>query len=264
MKARLLTAAALALLSIGAESQVLYSVAGSTYAQNFDSLSNTPNNNTPAWTDNSTITGWYSNRTIYRISAGTVTNGDLYSFGTIGNTDRALGSIASTSVATIQYGVRLTNTTGQTLTSFTLGYTGEQWRDGGGSTAVPNTLTFDYSLSATAISTGAYTTVSALNFTGPINNQPSSGTALDGNAAANRVVINGVTVTGILWAPGADIWLRWTDPNDVGNDHGLAIDDLSFSAKPAAATTPEPGTLALMSAFGLSGFALLRRRAARK
>ena len=30
--------------------------------------------------------------------------------------------------------------------------------------------------------------------------------------------------------PGQEIWLRWQDPDDAGNDHGLAIDDFSVVA----------------------------------
>lgn len=267
MKALLLTAAALVLFSVGAEAQVLYSTSGSNYLQSFDSLASTPAGATPAWADNSTIVGWYASQTTLRVAPGNSATGGLYSFGSTGSTDRALGSLASGGTLTIFYGVRLTNTTGQTLTSFTLGYTGEQWRDGGlnGPTpSVVNTLTFDYSLTATAISTGTYTAVPGLNFTGPINSLGSA-TALNGNLAANRVVISNTTVSGLNWLPGTDLWLRWTDINDNGNDHGLGLDDLTFSARPTVAATPEPGTVAFLSACGISGLALLRRRrAARK
>ena len=45
------------------------------------------------------------------------------------------------------------------------------------------------------------------------------------------MAIGPVTVTGLSWAPGANLWIRWNDINDADNDHGLAIDDVMFSAK---------------------------------
>src|SRR5689334_22933561 len=72
---------------------------GSTYTQNFDSLSNTGTTN--VWTDDSTIPGWYSTRTVYLASTGTLNNGGLFSFGNAGDTERALGSQGSGSTGTI-------------------------------------------------------------------------------------------------------------------------------------------------------------------
>ena len=238
--------------------QVLYADFGVDYTQNFDSLASSSNNATFTWTDNLTIVGWYSSRTIYRVGAGTVTNGDLYSFGASGDSDRALGSIGSNATGTIQYGVDIQNKTGATISQVTLSYTGEQWRDGGGATAVPNTLTFAYSIDATSLTSGTYTNYSALSFTGPKNSQGTAA-ALNGNASDNRISLSS-TITGLSLAPGSDLWLRWSDPNDTGNDHGIAIDDLRFSARPAAAvaTTPEPGLPALFSGLILSGFGVLR------
>ncbi|MCW3052704.1 MAG: hypothetical protein JWN14_1874, partial [Chthonomonadales bacterium] len=73
MKSVLRTAAAIAILSLGvveANAQVLYSTAGGNYSQNFDTLLTTPENTDTPWTDNSTLTGWYSTRANYRPSTG--------------------------------------------------------------------------------------------------------------------------------------------------------------------------------------------------
>src|SRR5690349_21201390 len=89
--------------------QVLLS-GGLTYSQNFDSLSNAPAASSVTWTDNSTpgLTGWFASRaytagttsafgpfayTAYRVGDGSANNGSVWSLGTIGSTDRALGSI---------------------------------------------------------------------------------------------------------------------------------------------------------------------------
>jgi len=275
MKSVLLTAAGLAILSmgdLGAHAQVLYSTAGGNYGQNFDTLLTSPEGTDTTWTDNTTLTGWYATKgtpavtqTAYRPGTGSSNTGALYAFGSTGSTDRALGSLASGGTGTEVYGVRITNTTGQTLTSFDLSYAGEQWRDGGinGSTqSVPNTLAFDYSLNATSLSTGTYTANAGLSFTSLINANGSA-SALNGNLPANRTSITG-TISNLVWLNGTDLWLRWSDINDGGNDHGIALDDLVFKAKPSGAptATPEPGAIALLTAFGLSGTALLRRRRA--
>ncbi len=100
------------------------------YTNTFNTLASS---GTPTWTDNSTMTGWYAGRnnggvntpyTAYTPGIGSATNGGLYSFGSAGNADRALGSIADT-VGNTAYGIRLRNTSGTTLTNFTLTFTGE-------------------------------------------------------------------------------------------------------------------------------------------
>ena len=64
---------------------------------------------------------------------------------------------------------------------------------------------------------------------------------LDGNLAANRVA--GIThmVSGIKWAPGTELWIRWRD----GYTHdGIAIDNVSFSA---STDIPEPSAFLLLA-----------------
>jgi hypothetical protein len=140
------------------------------------------------------------------------------------------------------------------LDSFTLSYTGEQWHE---ENTTAQSITFDYSLNATTIQDGTatFSTVPALDFTSPTFVTATS-TALDGNAAANRSVIGPVTVTGLNWQPGADLWIRWSDINDTGRDQGMGLDDLSFSADVAA--VPEPASFALALIACLIGLA--RRR----
>ena len=59
------------------------------------------------------------------------------------------------------------------------------------------------------------------------------------------------------WAAGDTLWVRWIERNDAGNDHGLAVDDLSLSVS----AVPEPGALALMLA-GLAAVGFVARRRA--
>lgn len=267
-----------------ARGQISYSTAGSIYSENFDSLPNTPQNTslqaTIPWTDNSTssasqtsLAGWYLYHPILqtegganghqrlRIGAGTANTGAFMSWGASGSTDRALGSLASNTLATnplpdLYFGVRLSNQTGQTLDRFTLSYNGEQWRDGGDAAPNAQGLTFMWSTTATAISdpNTSFTTVAALGYTSPIFTNTASGNAIDGNTAG-RVVVAPVLVTGINWQPGTDLWLRWDDINNTGNDHGLGVDDLNFSALVAV---PEPSTFALIG-VGFAGLIAVHR-----
>ncbi|HYJ46096.1 MAG TPA: lamin tail domain-containing protein, partial [Pyrinomonadaceae bacterium] len=104
----------------------------------------------------------------------------------------------------------------------------------------------------------------ALDFTTP--NTATTG-AKDGNAAANRTTLTS-TITGLSIAPGATLWIRWTDPDAAGSDDGLAVDDFSLKAginTPAlsisdvtqsegnAGTTTFNFTISLTSAAGPGG-----------
>jgi hypothetical protein len=261
--------------------QAAVSFTGSPYTQNFDTLPNAPVNtslqSTAPWTDDvaspsgqSSILGWYlwhplestseggaNDHQRLRVQNGTQNAGAFYSFGASGATDRALGGLSSTTLVTggteSYIGLRLHNDTGSTLSSFSLSYTGEQWRDGGAASPNAQSLTFGYSTTATSVEDASFTSVAALNFTSPVFVNTGSGAAVDGNVAG-KVVISAVTVDGLTWAPGTDLWLRWTDKNDGGNDHGLAIDDLTFTA-----VVPEPGSAALIG-LGVLAFGLLRRK----
>jgi len=267
--------------SIESRAAVMYSTPGSTYTQDFDSLPNTPENvslgASPAgWTDdnaspgvgNFSIVGWYlyhptsqteggfSGRQRMRIGAGSANTGAFMSFGSSTSTERAMGALNSNTLAPANdnayIGARFTNSTGITLTEFTLSYSGEQWRDGGATNPVSQSLTFGYKITngAANLQDTGFTGEAALNFTSPVFTNTGSGAAVNGNVAG-KVAIGPVTVTGISWAPGDDLWIRWADLNDAGNDHGLAIDDLSFSA------IPEPASLTLV---GMASLGLLIRR----
>ncbi|WP_158277465.1 immunoglobulin domain-containing protein [Opitutus sp. ER46] len=229
---------------------------GGTYTQDFDTL---PAAGTFALTgkgpiqldDGATINatgmaGWSfatylgtSTVAKFTVSDGSSNSGSAFSFGASGATDRALGSLGSGSVAS-RFGVTFLNNSGQTITEFTLSYTGEQWRRG---SAAANTLTFEYAVDATDLNTGSYAAATALNFVAPV--ATGSGAALDGNAAANRTAVT-ATVTGLNWAPGQTLTLRWNDVDDTGSDDGIGIDDLTFAtpaivmAAPTITTQPVP------------------------
>lgn len=185
----------------------------------------------------------------YRINNGDQNAGWIYSYGagnhTIPNehsTERALGSLISSSHRNIHFGVVIENNTGEFLSGLEIDYNGEMWRVGT-NPAAQHTLTFSYAVNPDAkalrertqwISQVATTTVDSLSFVSPANNtgvqQNLTDAAIDGNNAANRVRIKGKIEAQI--APGQVVLLRWEDIDDQGNDHGLAIDNLVIKAIP--------------------------------
>ena len=237
-------AAVLCLATFAASSsqaQVSLTTLGSPYAQNFDTLATTGTAN--AWTDNGTLAGWYSqfslvpaSPTTYRADAGASNTGAIYSYGTGTATERAFGSASSGTPGTILNAVRLVNNTGSTITSLQVAYNGEQWRNGGNAAA--QQLDFQYQVGAAGVVTDANTPATgwidanALDFVSPIVGAVAA--ALDGNATANRTALSS-TIT-VTVANGEEIWLRWSDINDSGNDHGLSVDD--FSVTPQGASGP--------------------------
>jgi hypothetical protein len=213
-------------------------ISAGTYAQNFDSLATSGTSN--PWTDNSTLPGWYASKSVapsaittYRAESGTANTGALYSFGVAGvsnATDRALGSTSSGTPGTIAFGVRFTNDTATTQTNISISFTGEQWRNGGNTSQ--QTLAFSYRAGSNAITNSdaanadAWTGFSALDFVTPTVGATAS--ALDGNAATNRQTFTSILLTGVSISPGQELFLRWSDVNDAGNDHGFGVDDLSI------------------------------------
>jgi len=288
VRARQLAVVAVAILwstfAPPATAGVFYSTAGSTYSQNFDTL-NADNDTVTmqGWTNDSTIAGWSLFRqpspgtpvTFYRSSSGDSTTGSFYSFGVLGvnsNSDRALGGIgsggtyfgapASGDVAGWM-AVNFHNVTGSTMTSFNLSYDGEQWRNASNNFPQPNmTMVLEYGFGSSFAAVGSWTAPgSSFNFTDPINDNTMA-TALDGNDSANRVAGIGGTITGLNWADGTDLWIRFVERNDVGNDHGLALDNFQFKAFASVNAVPEPmsATLAVIGAAGVGLFSRRQRR----
>jgi uncharacterized protein len=251
--------ACVVVLATGSPALAVVAYVGGGYAQNFDSLASTPNNTMVTWTDDLTIAGWFSDSVQYRIGTGSSTNADLYSFGALSASDRALGSVAGNSNLN-RFALVLRNDTAQVFHSFDLSYTGEQWRQS--SSNVQNILEFHWALAPNAgiSDPNDFVADPALNFAAL---HFAAAGNLDGNAAANRTALSGSVVFANGWQPGQELWLRWTDRDDPGFDQGLAIDDLTFSA--AAIPEPETGWLAVLVGAGVlvarSGLAsALRRR----
>ena len=233
--------AGLLAFGLAAESRATISYSGGTYSQNFDTLATSGTAN--AWVNDSTLPGWslfqYTGGGISTYSGGTGASsaGNFYSFGTGTPAERALGGLGSgntyfgspapaTGALAGYIALALKNTNGSTLNSFTLAFAGEQWRDGGNTTA--QTMALQYGFGSTFAGVGSWSSPGGtFDYASPVNT--STAAAVDGNVAGK---VNGLggTVSSLSWLNNETLWIRWIEKNDVGNDHGLAIDDLTFSA----------------------------------
>jgi autotransporter-associated beta strand protein len=174
------------------------------------------------------VAGTGTTATAFTAGNGSANSGFLYSFGTTGSNERALGVIAS-GTNIFAFGAAFVNNSGHTVNSATIRFTAEFWRS---STAVKNTLPFAYGLSGgTATATNyltdpSLTAATALDIVGP--DPVASNDLLNGNVVPNRQEIS-VLLENLNWTAGTTLFIRWTDTNDGGNDAGLAVDDFFIS-----------------------------------
>lgn len=260
-----------------------YSSIASTYNQNFDTLARSQDQNPHAWTNDSTIMGWHLFRitstspsynpapfaiSTYDAGSGTSDAGQFYSFGATDSTDRALGGVGRGTFAGLSgipfstvagwMAASFTNNTGGSLSQFNVGYNGEQWRDAGDNgPPAAQTMVFEYGFGSTFASVSSWTAPGgSFDFISPVFTTTDG--PVDGNAAG-LVTNRGGMITNLTWTVGDTLWLRWIELNDGGADHGLAIDNVSFSATTAA--IPEPGAFLFGAAVcGVVGLAVGGRR----
>jgi hypothetical protein len=190
--------------------------------ENFDTLGSATDSVVPAgW--QFTEVGSGANTT-YGAGSGGSSTGNTYSFGATSSTDRAFGSLRTSSVAST-IGTVVTNDTGSTITQLTIEFTGEQWRLGALSRV--DRMDFGYSTDAGSIGTGTWIDVNELDFVGVVTSGVTG--ALDGNASENRLLVTH-TITGLNLLSGGTLWLRWSDFDASGSDDGLSIDNFAITA----------------------------------
>jgi hypothetical protein len=245
------------------------SYSGGLYTQDFDSLISS--GTSQPWTNDSTLMGWHLFRqdaanppvaiTAYSANDGSSTTGSFYSYGTSGTSERALGGLGSggsyfgspaSGAVAGWMAVSFNNASGATIMDFTIAFDGEQWRNGGSGS--PNTMVLEYGFGATFASVGTWTAPGG-NFDWASPVATGGAAAVNGNSAG-LVAGRGGTVSNLSWANGQTLWIRWIERNDTGNDHGMAIDNFSFSAT----VIPEPGAAWLLGALAWGAAWRWRRR----
>lgn len=222
-------------------SQVMIDNLATPYKQDFDSLANTG-------TSSALPAGWLfaesgqGANTTYAADNGSSNSGNTYSYGATGSTERAFGTLLSGSV-TPTIGAYFSNNSGNTITSITINYIGEEWRLGAAGRV--DTLNFQYSTTATGLISGSFINADSLDFATP--NTTATAGAIDGNIAANRVQ-KSYTITGLSIVSGTTFFIRWQDVNVTSNDDGLAIDDFTMTFNgaglpPCTAPLTQPAAL---------------------
>ncbi len=213
----------------------------SSYTQNFDTLAQSGTAN--AWTNGSTLEGWYLFRqpapgsaiTSYSTGTGSSTTGSFYSFGATGSGDRALGGLGSggtyfgspaSGAVAGWIAFAALNAADTPISEVTISFAGEQWRNGGNTSAQPMVLEYGFGSSFETV-TNWLAPGGNFNWTSPV--ATATAAAVDGNTTG-RVENVGGTLSGLTWNTGETLWLRWVELNDAGNDHGLAIDDFAIAA----------------------------------
>ncbi|HOX57291.1 MAG TPA: PEP-CTERM sorting domain-containing protein [Candidatus Paceibacterota bacterium] len=255
--------------------QINYS--GGTYSENFDTILNTDGNGTTMSGVGSvgaqdaipTLTTWRAAR-VGGTGTGTFAlfadwggsgTGRLYSYGTTAGSpiyyERALGSVGSGTTIP-GFGTYFINASAETYASLTFNFDREVWRNQ--SAAADQSLTFSYGLLSggggiTAdnfLTSAGMTAYPALNATSPAALGGVASAGRDGNAEPYKAHVS-ATITGISWAPGDTLFIRWSDADDTGTDAGISIDNLTL-----VAVVPEP-SCGLLLGLGVAALALLRR-----
>jgi hypothetical protein len=239
-----------------------YTVAGSVYTQNFDSLpdpgANSVNSANTVTINGvtyslanpydfaypviasgssgglgiSALAGWYGSSVLlsrFGATDGDQTTGGQISFGLPSSFNRALGLLATSTTGGTAFGVRFINGTTITLTRMNLQFTGEVWRQSN----LSKTLQFYYFIDPTGTATfpsSATAFLPGLNVNFPTVATDKGGVAVDGTSPLNQTNLSVLNQTITNWPPGTALWLVWQMTDSTGKAQGLGIDNLSFSA----------------------------------
>jgi hypothetical protein len=229
---------------------------GDDYEQNFNSLAGTggsnPDTTLPAgWTFFEAGTGADVN---YAADNGLTSTLNTYSYGTIGSTERGIGTLQDSEFSAM-FGAEFKNQTGEPITALQISYRGEVWRLG--TLALLDRLDFQYSTNAVNIVAGTWNNFDPLDFSaGFLTGQSVAIGKVSGNSSPYNALVSS-TITGLNVDDGETFWIRWLDnAMTAADDDGLAIDQFSITS----VSVPEPASLALAAGAAIVGIAATTRR----
>lgn len=159
------------------------------------------------------------------VGDGSGNSGGVYNAGTTGIDERALGTLGSGSTSP-RMGASFLNSTSATIAQISLTGVMEQWRSGSNAT-VNEICAFEYSTDATDLLTGTWTAVTTFDLVEKITTSTTAA-ALDGNLPVNQTAIT-ATIFGIVWPSGTNLWIRWSDIDNLGSDGLYCIDNFSMT-----------------------------------
>jgi len=165
----------------------------------------------------------------FATSSGSNATSGIFSYGpangATNNATRGLGSLASSAGSYI-FGIVFTNTSNTIIDQFEIEIAAAQWRKGGSGKA--GEWTFSYATSPTNNVLDTITKkVAALSF---YSVQTSTGSAaLNGLLNINQQQKKD-TLFNLNWKPGEQLILKWQDKDDIGNDDGMALQQLICKA----------------------------------
>ncbi|TAF53155.1 MAG: hypothetical protein EAZ62_04890, partial [Sphingobacteriia bacterium] len=243
---------------VSAQNSWGYVQAGQTLTQDFNGL---PSSGSFAWVGKgphflggvpinaSALPGWMAwqlggsgSNAIFGITTGSATASGVYSVGSSGSSERALGCLAS-STGIYAIGTKLVNQSGQTLQELVVELTAEQWRKGGSGNAnrwVCKMATGQPGEEALA----QWTEVP--NLTLRSLHSSTGAVTLNGQLAENKQVLS-AQITQVGWLPGNWLMLRWEDMDEAGSDDIMAIDQFQFTAHPGSVPLPTVDSLVALS-----------------
>jgi hypothetical protein len=190
--------------------------------------------------------GWTVHRStasnVLFVNNGSSNTGGLYSYGNTGSTDRALGALTASGTE-VTYNLLLQNTSGRTITALDIAFAAEQWRCGSANTDVQRLL-FTYAIAeypssfnlTVRLNVPGWTTVPSMQFNSPVNKSLAG--HVNGNLPQNRKEFTYTLPEAI--PDGYYVMLRWYDPDELHQDHGLAIDDVKVTWHFTADYVPLP------------------------
>lgn len=230
--------ASIPITSSGTTSDSTYALNSAAYAQSFDSL---PASGTFTWANDSTLPGWSAANSAAGLNTtgktinGTGTNPDdltLSSVGAVSSNERALTYHTRVNTAPAHLGLAFLNDSGSEITSFSLAYSAEQWKEGTNMRTV--TVSVEYKVGATLAdlhAPGGWITLPGLGFS-----------TLNGSAPNST----NLTATDIpLGIPsGTSLWFRWVFTNNATSSTAshdiLAVDNVTFSASTGSPVESAP------------------------